>query len=84
MAEQQSKTEPATGGGVPPKDRYPRMILVCIGISMTLFILITATLLVDFAIRSGTEKPEAAPDSFKGLLEAPRDAYETAPQAGSN
>lgn len=84
MAEQQSKTEPATGGGGPPKDRYPRMILVCIGISMTLFILITVTLLVDFAIRSRTEKPDTAPDSFKGLLEAPRDAYEAVPDAGSH
>lgn len=84
MAEQQSKPDPASGAGAPPKDRYPRMILVCIGISMTLFILITVTLVVDFTIRSDKAKPETAPDSFKGLLETPREAYETAPEAGSN
>ncbi len=62
-----------------PKDRYPRMILVCIGISMSLFFVILITLLVDFALRSETDAPEEHPEAFQMLLEQPRPANQQQP-----
>ncbi len=62
-----------------PKERYPRMILVCMGISATLFFVVTFTLLVDFALRSKTDVPDEHPEAFKALLEQPRPANQQQP-----
>lgn len=42
---------------VPRRDPYPRMIIVCIGISAVLFILLSAVLLFDFLLRARNETP---------------------------
>lgn len=79
MSEAPQREEHPASPGPPPKDRYPRMILVCIGISMSLFFVILITLLVDFALRSETDAPEEHPEAFKTLLEQPRPANQQQP-----
>ena len=62
--------------GVPPaKEPYPRMILVCIGISMTLLIVIVMVVLVDFIQRADPNISPPNPAAFESMLEAPRAPY---------
>jgi hypothetical protein len=63
----------------PTRERYPRMILVCIGISATLFVIIMGALALDFIWRSNLDKPDTNPQAFEDLMEKPRKAY-TEPQ----
>lgn len=51
----------------PPRDPFPRMILVCIGISMVLLLVIVGVLLADFARRSSQEQrvQPNSPNFFK-------------------
>lgn len=62
-----------------PRDRYPRMILVCMAISAVLSIIIVATLVVDFAWRADLGDEEKAPPGIESLLEKPREAYPQQP-----
>lgn len=48
----QPSTLPPDGERIPQSDPYPKMILVCIGISAVLFVLIFAVILFDFIGRT--------------------------------
>jgi len=63
------------GGVRPERDSYPKMILVCIGISMTLLIVIVMVVLVDFVQRSDPNISPPNPAAFDSMLEAPRAPY---------
>lgn len=56
MNETNSTPNPAAGSGleegIPTSDPYPRMILACMGISMTLIVIIFACLFYDFMHRN--------------------------------
>lgn len=43
---------PATPPPEPPRDPYPRMIIACIVISATLFLILSMVLLFDFTLRA--------------------------------
>jgi len=59
----------------PDKDPYPKMILVCIGISMSLLIVIVMVVLVDFIQRADPNITPPNPEAFESMLEAPRAPY---------
>lgn len=63
--------------GLPRKERekYPRMIIVCMCISAVLFIVIAGVLVVDFVVRSQKSAPQQNPEAFDSMLEKPREAY---------
>lgn len=58
-----------------PREKYPRMIIVCMVISAVLSVVIAATLMLDFVLRSEKAAPEENPGAFNSMLEQPREAY---------
>lgn len=70
-------TQP-TAPALPPRkvrEKYPRMIIVCMVISAVLSIIIAGTLVVDFVLRSEKATPDSNPQAFDSMLERPREAY---------
>jgi len=57
------------------REKYPRMIIVCMCISAVLFVIIAGVLVVDFVIRSQKAAPQQNPQAFDSMLEKPREAY---------
>ncbi|MBI1320757.1 MAG: hypothetical protein GC168_17675 [Candidatus Hydrogenedens sp.] len=59
----------------PAKEPYPRMIIVCIIISMTLLLVIFTVILVDMIQRSEGIVQAPDPAAFERMLEKPRAPY---------
>lgn len=58
-----------------PREKYPRMIIVCMVISAVLSVIIAGTLMLDFVLRAEKAVPDRNPGSFDSMLEKPREAY---------
>ncbi len=76
MHEPNPNSRPVVGSGleegIPTSDPYPRMILVCIGISMTLIVIIFACLFYDFMHRNQQNVRPVQPP-FERSVPAPAD-----------